>query len=77
MPSKAPWENSFGVGRAMSGANLKLLALGVAGGGGLVQVPLPQRDGDMGGVGQGRRMRVMLHAGHERAHPPSHRAHLG
>lgn len=70
MPSKAPWENSFGVGRAMSAGNPKHSAMGMAGGGGLVRVPLLQRDGDMGGVGRGRKMRVMLHAGGERANPP-------
>lgn len=49
----------------MSAGNLKHLAMGVAGRGGLVWVPLLQRDGDMGGVGQGRRLRVMLRAGDE------------
>lgn len=38
--SKAPWENSFGMGRAMSAGNPEHLLMGVAGGGGLVQVPL-------------------------------------
>lgn len=44
--------------------------MGVADSGGLVRVLLLQRDGDMGGVGWGRKMRVMLHAGDERADPP-------
>lgn len=49
----------------MSAGNLKHSAVGVAGGGGLVWVPLLQRDGDMGGVGRGRKLRVMLCAGDE------------
>lgn len=68
--SKAPWENSFSLGRAMSAGNLKHLVMGVAGGGGLVQVPLFQRDGDAGGVGWGKKLRVMLHTGDKRANPP-------
>ena len=68
-PSKAPWENGFVVGRAVSAGNPQRSAVGVAGRGGFVRVPLLQRVGDMIGVGQGRKMRVMLHAGDERVNP--------
>lgn len=51
LPSKAPWENSFGVGRVMSAGNLEHSAVGVAGRGDLIRALLLQRDGDMGGGG--------------------------
>lgn len=54
----------------MSAGNPKHLAMGVAGGGGVVWVPLLPRDGDMGGVGWGRKLGVMLQAGDERPNPP-------
>lgn len=54
----------------MSAGNQEHLAMGVAGGGGLVCVPLLQRNGDLGGVGRGRKLRVMLHGGDEGVNPP-------
>lgn len=65
MPSKAPWENSFSVGKVMSAGNLEYSVMGVVSGGGLVQVPLLWWDG----VGWERKLRVTLHAGGERANP--------